>query len=311
MTARTDTRGGANRYRMSIKLVPYPTGIDYAIAKIQRFLYERLYVKWGTSGLTGDMLQVYGRTYRNSTTDGFAPQWYLQGKDYNSDLFYDDRIQALIWFGLNDPISINGERKLHRLSIYVFCNLDKVRPVAQPQRMDERVVNDLLELLHPEPFGFVTKEVQLQVDNVVNKYSGKKKDAVITDQQHQPKLCFRIDGELAIGIDDYGDCNPSVLPQNFTAMTGAIRVHIKDSPDPLAMQTLVNGVKIPLEYPSGATVVIPHLDGRYVFPNVVYNGNNLGEDQMSYNPATTTYTFANGSEFYDGDKMLITYNENN
>lgn len=294
---------------MGINVVPYPTGIDFAVGKIARFLYERLYVMWGTSGMTGDMLQAYGRVYRNSVTDGFVPQWYVAGKDYNQDLFYNDKIQALFYFGLNDPMEVDVEKTTYNLSLYFFVNLAKVRPVAQPQRMDERVVRDVLDLLTPAPYGFIVGNVYRDVDNVVNRFSGSKRDAVVLNQQHQPRLCFRIDGRLTMGLDMYGDCNPPIMPQNFNTMTGAIRVQIVTTPDPNEYQTLVNGVRIPLQYPAGSTVVIPHLSGRYVFPNTFFNGNNI--QAMPYNPATTTFTLADGSEFYDGDNLLIYYNENN
>lgn len=291
---------------MSIHIVPYPTGVDYCVSQIQRYLYERLYVRWGTSGMTGDMLQVYGRVYRNSVSDGFTPQWYTGIKNYTVDLFYNDKIQAMIWFGLNDPMIVDGGQATYNISIYIFCNLVKVKPVAGQQRMDEAVVRDLIQLLEPAPFGFNTTQVVRDIDNVLQKYTGKAKDESIINQNHQPKLCFRIDGKMTIGIDDYGDCQPSVMPQNFNTMTGAIRVNFKDSPDPSVKQTLVNGVQIPLEYPTGTTLTIPHLSGRYVFPNVILNNNNI--DGMSYNPSTQTFTY---DSFFEGDSALILYNENN
>lgn len=291
---------------MSIHVVPYPTGIDFAVGKIITYLYERLYTLWGTSGLTGDMLQAYGRVYRNSVDDGFVPQWYQQGKDYSRDMFYNDKIQALFYVGLNDPMLIDVERTTYNLSLYFFVNLAKVRPVTNPQRMDEQVVRDVLDLLTPAPFGFIVNSVSRDVDNVVNKYSGAFRDAVITNQQHQPRLCFRIDGQLSMGLDMYGDCNPPILPQNFNAMTGCIRANFKTTPNPNEYQTLVNGTRIPLEYPVGTTLTIPHLANRYVFPNVILNNNNI--DNMPYNPSTQTFTF---DSFNDGDSALITYNENN
>jgi hypothetical protein len=292
---------------MSLNLVPYPVGIDYPISSIQRFLYERLYVMWGASGMTGDMLESYGRVYRNKSDDGFLPQWYKAGKDYKQDMFYNDKIQAMFWFGLNDPMDVDGERTNYRLSIYFFVNLSKVRPTTG-QRVDEQVLRDVLQLLQGDPYNFITTQVYREADNVVSKYSGSVKEQAVNSHNMQPRLCFRIDGECAIGMDDFGTCTPSVMPQNFNTMTGAIRVQIKTTPDPAVMQTLVNGTQIPLEYAAGSTVVIPHLANRYVFPNVIYNNNNI--NGMPYNPSTQTFTFADGSLFYDGDDMLIYYNEN-
>jgi hypothetical protein len=294
---------------MSLNLVPYPTGIDYPISQIQRILYERLYVNWGLSGMTGANFEFYGRTYRNSSKDGYLPQWYKSGIDYNEDMFYNDKLQALMWFGLNDPLPVNDERMEYNLSLYAFLNLTGVRPVDGNQRMDEKAIRDILHLLQTEPYGFVTTQVYRDVDNVLQKYSGAAKNNALVNNNHQPYMCVRIDGKLAIALDEYNDCQPSIVPTNFSAMTGAIRANIKDTPNPLAMQTLVNGVQIPLEYQSGSTLTIPHIVGRYVFPELKLNRNVLFEG-TDYTLTGDTFDFSPNT-LYDGDLIIFNCNENN
>lgn len=289
---------------MSNRLLPNATGIDAKIELLQTYLYERLYVLFGRSGLTGASFDMYGRVYRNSVLDGFAPQSFKHGVDYSSDLFYDDRLSALMYFGLNDPIEVSGEANRYDISLYLFCNVEKLKPTGNAQRMDEAVRRQILQLLQPKPFGFVVNRVYTDIDNVTSKYKGFAKNSAIVSHNHQPKMACRIDMSVVVGIDEYGGCSRPIQIQNFNDMTGYIRANIVDDPDPEVMQTLVNGTRIPLEYPAGSTLTIPHLIGRYVFPNVIVDNNNI--DGMPYTPSTGTFTF----DFYTPSKVLIQYNDN-
>lgn len=286
-----------------INLVPQPNGIDYPLSNLMFTLYESLYVMWGESGMTSDNFEVYGRCYRNSDKDGFIPQWYNQGKDYAIDMFFDDRKAAVIWFGLNDPMLIDGDRYTYNVSMYVMVNLTRVRPTNGNQRMDERVVQDIAKLMIPAWNGFKVTQIVRDIDNVLSKYSGSKKRQAITDTNHQPKCCFRVDMTNSFAINLY-DCASSIpRPQYFYAMTAPITCVFKDSPNTSLTQTLWNGVKIQVEYPTGSSVTIPHLIGRDVFPDVLIN---WIPQQIPYNASTGTYTW----EFQDGDIMRIQYNEN-
>lgn len=299
---------------MSNNLLPKTFGIDYPIQLLQSWLYEQLYTKWGESGLTSELLQVYGRAYRNNVADrGYVPQAFIEGIDYNNDMFYDDRIGALLWFGINDPTTVKGKGHTYNVSLYCFCNLDIVKPNNPTQRMDEQVINDVRNLILPNRYGFFVKGVERDIDRVLNKFSGKVKNDALVKTNDQPKLCFRLDMTNTIDIEAYQECTlPLATPLYFNAMTGYIIAQFKDSPNTSVTQTLVNGVKIQLQYPTGTTLTIPHLIGRTVFPQLVLDGNNYSTvsgsvNYMAYDPATGTFTF---DSFYDGSMMIIQYNEN-
>lgn len=299
---------------MSNHLLPTPTGIDYQIQKLQNYLYERLYNMWGTSGLTASLFEMYGRVYRNESKDGFVPQWYSGGNEYMLDMFYNDKIAAHIFFGVNDPVAVDNNRHEYNVSLYVCCNLDLLYPGVTTQRLDEQVKYDVERLISDgNRFGFKVVQIIGDIDNVLSKYSGKKKkDALSTNLQSH--LYFRLDMKVAIDITTVQLCvSQNAIPTNFYAMTGAIQIWFKTNPDTSIMQTLVNGTKIQLEYPTGTSVTLPHLIGRYVFPDIILNGTNFttienDTNWMPYDMTTGTFTYDQGSR--DGDIMTIMCNEN-
>lgn len=294
---------------MAVNLVPIPSGIDYPIGEFQQLLYERLYPMWGLSGLTSDDFQVYGRCYRNSDKDGFTPQLYTQGVDYNQDMFYTDKLSAMIWFGINDPTGVEFNRHLYDVSMYVMLNLNDVKPNNPTQRMDEKVIQDVMKLVATGWYGFIPTKVVRDIDNVLQRFSGTKKKAAIINTNHSEKLCFRVDFKNAIDINDY-DCDRAIpQPYYFNAMTGAIRAVIKDTPDTSLMQTLVNGVQIPLEYPSGTTLTIPHVSGRFVFPEMRL-GKNTMDEGIDYTLIGDVFDFAPNTTLYENDLIIFNYNEN-
>jgi hypothetical protein len=299
--------------------LPQPYGIDYPIQMLQNYLYEKMYVNFGDSGLTSDSFQMFGRVYRNYDKKEYLPQAYIGNLEYNQDMFYDDKLSLLCYFGLNDPSIVKGRATTYNVSLYFFGNLAQLKSGANVQRKDEEVIEFVRNLILPNRYGFFVKNVQRDIDNVLSRFSGDTKNLAITSGNMQPKLCFRIDMTNTIDSDAYVDCALPLATRNtFTGMTGTITVVFKDDPNTSITQTLVNGTKIQLYYPTGNTVTIPHLIGRYVQPNVVLDGNNMSivdtsVNYIEYTASTGTFTY--GEETYSGFQnnsiLLITYNENN
>jgi hypothetical protein len=296
-------------------------GIDLPIQLLQTWLYENLYVMFGESGLTAATFNMYGRTYRNNAREvnGYVPEAFISGVDYSGDLFHNDELALLMWFGVNDPTKVKGAAHTYNVTLYVFCNLDMVKPNNPAQRMDEEVIQTIRNLILPNKYGFYVQNVIRDVDNVLKRFSGDGKARAITDNNLHPKLCFAIEMTNTIDSLAYQNCDlPLIKPKYFNAVTGSITVIFKDDPSPTRKQLLVNGVKIPIEYPTGTTLTIPHLSGRYVFPDVDLDGNNMSlvpesVNYMAYTPSSTTFTYGTDAEsgFQNGSVMIITYNENN
>jgi hypothetical protein len=55
-----------------------PVGIDVRIGQIQTYLYNALKTTWG---LNDSSFNMFGRAYRNQTSDGYIPEVFM-GKDY-------------------------------------------------------------------------------------------------------------------------------------------------------------------------------------------------------------------------------------
>jgi len=286
---------------MSNNLVQTPVGIDYPIQLLQTYLYERLYNLWGTTGLTSDTFDMFGRVYRNKTADGFVPEWYKGLKEYGEDLFHNDRIAVHMYFGLNDPTKSDNAYQTSNISLYVWCNIQKLYPEPTTQRQDEQVIMDVVRMISDgNRYGFKVTDYYRDIDNVTAKFSGFAKSQAQVNNNMQPKLAFRIDMENSWNLFAYTACTaPNATPLYFNAMTGYIQAVFKETPSDL-LQTLVNGVRIPLEYPVGNTLTIPHLVGRYVFDDVVINGTvyNTNPVSVNYIPYDmTTGTFTYGSDY--------------
>lgn len=302
-------------------LVPSPQGIDVPISLLQSWLYSRLYVMWGESGLTSSTFQMWGRVYRNNDGDNeYVPQAYLASKEYAQDMFYDDKLAALMWFGLNDPNVTKGIATTYNISLYVFVNLALIESGANIQRKDELVINEVRNLILPNRYGFYVKNIVRDIDNVLNKFKGSKKDLALRSSNMQSQLCFRLDMTNTIDSQAYVNCGvlPLPIPTNFSGMTGTITVIFKDDPNTSITQTLVNGTKIQLYYPTGASVTIPHLIGRYVFPILSMDGNTMSTvigavNYLQYTPSTGTFNYGTDAEtgFQNNSVLVITYNENN
>jgi hypothetical protein len=198
---------------------------------------------------------------------------------------------------------IDGDRYTYNMSMYVMVNLNRVRPTNGNQRMDERVVQDIAKLLVPAWNGFKVTSIVRDIDNVLSKYSGSKKRQSIVDNNHQPKCCFRVDMTNSFAINLYDCANSIPRPQYFYAMTAPITCVFKTVPNTALTQTLWNGIKIQVEYPTGSSVTVPHLVGRDVFPDQLYNWT---PQSLPYDASTGTFTFG----FQDGDILRIQYNEN-
>jgi hypothetical protein len=289
-------------------------GIDKPITGIQTLLYNRLSAKWGNQGLSGDKFQMYGRTYRNYSSDskvqGYIPQYYKGSKEYNNDMFFDDTISALMWFGVHDDTKVDGTAHTYNVSLYGFVNLEQCKPSNPTQRMDEAVVDDVLQMLEPSLFGCKVTAVQRDADAVLSKYSGMlKKD--IEKRDISQFYCFRIDMLCMLALDYCGDNNP-LYPANPTYMTAPVKILFKTNPNTALTQTLPNGVRVQLEYPTGPTVTIPFLANR-VFNYPIFLGGGTGsvimlDSEMPYTATTTTFDYSANGGYSNNTVMIIDVN---
>lgn len=290
--------------------IPHVEGIDRPIQGLQTLLYNRLIALWGNAGLNSAGFEMYGRSYRNFNGDGYIPQAYTgeAGKEYGTnDLFFNDKLKALMWFGLNDPTGVEGVAHTYDVSLYGFVNLDGLKPNST-QRMDEAVLNDVLRMLEPSTFGFKVNKVYRDIDSVTAKYSGMVKKKVL-NRDMQPRFAFRIDMSVMLALDYCGA--PSVnYPTTPSTMTSSLNVVFKDNPNTALRQRLNNGQYVQLEYQAGDTVTIPFLQGHtFNWPVFMGGGVFMNPTELPFDGVATFDNTAEGG-FTNNTQMIIQVNIN-
>jgi len=291
-----------------------PVGIDSPIQHLQTWLYDALFNEWGGAGLPGSQFEMFGRVYKNWKGDdngGYIPEVFAGGIEYD-EVFFNDKISALLWFAVNDPDKVDQVQTQYSVSLYGFVDLSRILPDSAGKQRDDMAVTRLVQnLIKAHSFGFTVTAVYRDVDNVLSHYPGSRAKAGIKRFNMQPRMCFRIDMTIVMNIALATECgNGYTSPVLYKNMVCAIRIVFKDVPDTSIMQTLCNGVQVQLEYPTGNTVTVPALYGRYVLPIVFLDNNVIQSTPMPYNPETCTFDNSANGGFYEGSIMTVEYNLN-
>lgn len=282
-------------------VISIPEGIDSLIQQQQTLLYDRLILLWGEMGLTHSNFNMYGRTYRNYRKGGYVPEAFIGGTEYSQDLYFNDKLAALMWYGLNDPERITNETEhTYNVSLYGFVNLSMLKPGITTQRMDMAVTNDVQKLC--STYGFNLTNVYRDIDHVTDKFSGLIKTQALNDDM-QPYYAFRIDMVNTLRLNN---CNATSFnyPRYQNAVTISYTVVFKDTPNTALRQRLSNGIMAQLEFPTGATVTVPYLAGKYILKGQLLN---TYPAVLDYNDITGTMTGPEGG-FLNDDILIIDVN---
>lgn len=282
-----------------------PVGIDVPIGLQSGLLYSRLMPIWGEMGLSNTTFQMYPRVYRNYSiqngVQGFTPQAYTANGEYLPDMFFDDRIAVVMWYGLNDPETITDQvTHNYNVSLYGFVNLDALKPGFTAQRVDMAITNDVLKLCYT--YGFNPTAVYRDIDHVLEKYSGGIKKLAL-NQDMQPRYAFRIDMTNTLLLNN---CNSVAFnyPTYQNAVTISYTAVLKDTPNTSIRVPLSNGQPVQLEFPTGPSVTIPYLAGKIITAVQMLN---LTPTMLTFDPVTGTLTGPAGG-FNNDDVLIIDVN---
>jgi hypothetical protein len=174
------------------------TGIDIPIQKFQTVLYNALKAKWPVDDTSFTM---YGRAYRNQTSDGYVPEVYKSKDEYN-DSYFDDTLKASAFFGLGEVTKVNNGDVVANVFLIFMVNLDKVKPATT--RNDEEVRIDVEQVILAPLNGFNLTGVITGIDQVFKEYSGYKAVIGVKFRDMQPWHCFRLNFQVQYNIYD---CN--------------------------------------------------------------------------------------------------------
>lgn len=166
------------------------TGIDYPISQLQAYLHTKLVgLGWLENGY-----YAYPRCYRNNTKDGYIPEVFDQVKNNYTQLYVNDKITALSFFGIGDDIEIDSAiQNTADVHLIYIVDLSKLQP-GNP-REDEKVRLQVFKLVTRAAWGFELTDQVLGWDNVFSEYEGFLKDQERFRDMH-PFHVFRFNFKL-------------------------------------------------------------------------------------------------------------------
>lgn len=176
-----------------------PVGVDIPIQKLQTYLHDKLLAKWGLQ--TADY-SAYGRCYRNQKEAGYVAEVYVGSNEYK-EVYLDDRIAALSFFGLSGDIDhkVTNTADVH---LIFWVNIKRLYP-SVVHRADEEVRRDVHELVQKKMYGFTLTDARLGIERVHQEYRGTIMAAqanldTLKYRDFHPFHCFRFDLKLLYDI---------------------------------------------------------------------------------------------------------------
>lgn len=119
-----------------------PEGVDVIIQELQDFFVRELF--------TAKTWNVYGRAYLNEKDGETLPEVF-NGKDYE-DVLLNDAVSHC-FFLLDENRQFESGRVTATLNIYFLLDLSVISSLTH--RADEETLQDIIQLLELEPYGFV------------------------------------------------------------------------------------------------------------------------------------------------------------
>ena len=158
-------------------------GIDEPIQEAQEMLFTKLCAKWG---LSEEDYKCYGRVYKTQVKDGYLPQGYISGKEYQN-LFLDDKVSATSFFGCNNFRNENG---MIHADVHLIFSVNLTELGYDVEHIpDEEVRMDVYRLFERNSM-FQYNETVIEIDNVFREYTAWKK--LIPNRDMMPFHFFRL-----------------------------------------------------------------------------------------------------------------------
>jgi hypothetical protein len=159
-----------------------PCGIDAPIKKLQSLFAASLW--------SSNTYNVYARAFENVKKGGIVPEIYTGNNQY-VDMFEDDTVDAMSFCVVKDSEPFSDAMFRGTVDIIFSVKLNKLYSTLT-HRADETVLNDIMEIMKRNPYGFRPQSVSRGIDNV---YSGYVFDNKIMNNL-QPKFHVKITCEL-------------------------------------------------------------------------------------------------------------------
>lgn len=165
-------------------------GLDAVIKSIQEDLYPQLSQRWST-------IDMYGRAYRNKTTDSEKLEWHTGSGDF-TDVYFNDRVNGTVFFLEEDNHNTQDE-VVFQTDVKVIAMLNLKELFGNTTRKDAEAQRDLVDLLRNLSDSRYTVEgISKGVDAV---FSGESRNQLRYMDMH-PKHCFSVNISLTYYLND-------------------------------------------------------------------------------------------------------------
>lgn len=159
---------------------------------MQEYLHNNLLATWQIGD--ADYL-AYGRVYRNQTKDGYIPEVFIGGNDYQ-EVLLDDRVAASSFFGVENTTEFNNFLVDAQVFVVFWVDLSRLKS-GTAQRQDEEVHIDVLKLVNNiKKFNFELTGIETGIDTIFRNYSGFRVNEAIKYRDMHPFHCFRLNFNL-------------------------------------------------------------------------------------------------------------------
>lgn len=170
------------------------TGIDTPIQGHQDWLYPKLVTAWGLDGASAKDYNSYGRAYRNERENGFVPEVFMGGRDYQ-EVLLNDKVKALSFYSVDGVVPFRNNQFVAQVALIFFADLKRLAPGAD--RNDEELRQDVIKLVQGNlNYGFKFTGYEVGVENVLKDYAGVFRDERMKFRDMQPFHSFCLNFEL-------------------------------------------------------------------------------------------------------------------
>lgn len=187
-----------------------PTGPDYWIDRLQRWIEPILFSGWGLDPENEEesgRFKFFPRVNRNQDkAAGFIAELYLGNGEYK-EVYWDDTLWGCTWFGLGPRISHEVDQ-VYNVHLVTFANLTKLYPAVQ-HRADAEIRQVYMDIFRAPILGFTLDSTEIWLQNVLREYPGSRRDDRLRKADMGDVHAFRLN--LSLRFDPLQACaNPSL-----------------------------------------------------------------------------------------------------
>ena len=311
-------------------LQPYTLSVD---RKINEFI-DRFYNNYliPELGLNNGNCMCCGRVVRNnvkskSGESGYIPELFYNGDYIGSDgtsnrggLFFENG-KFISFLGDVSRKKLNSGDYIGRFELIIFADMSIITPAGistSIERLDEILLSGIETFVTVNGCGFTVKETTLDIDKVLERYSGSQKRNALTrnlsDSNNVSSFCaMKLILEVAYDPAQYIGIEQ---PFQNNMIQQSLVFFIKDTPDPSKVINVGGGVTVYQEYAPTDVLIVTRTDNDkpyftgYNVQMVVFNNTPDTLASMIGVNSTGSYDRTGQGDpygFMDGNFISITY----